>query len=151
MDSGTTDPKTDPPIFLFQYRLSQYNLLSTLSRGQRRVRWRVEKLGRLMEPGRLVYFLRGASDGASSAAIVAIGHIENRPDLSVPDPRVDVVIDALVSPPLTRDKMSSDPVLGQWYHLYHGQSGTNFHLKEDIAERLHALVSPWLEPLGNEG
>lgn len=151
MDSGTTDPKTDPPIFLFQYRLSQYDLLAVLSRGQCRVRWRVEKLGRLMEPGRLIYFLRAASDGASSAAVVAIGHIESRPDLRVPDPRVDVVIDALVNPPLTRAKMSSDPILGQSYHLGRGQAGTNFHMTEDIAQRLQELVEPRLQPIGKEG
>ncbi len=61
--------------------------------------------------------------------------------------RVDVLYEARVEPPLTRQEhFRSDAFLASYFPLYRGQQGTNFVLPPEVAHRLEELVRDRLKP-----
>jgi len=152
-ESNFPERTSGQAAWLFQYDPVLYDLLRYVRDYGLCDDWQASQRQSDMRIGQRVYFLR---TGGPLAALVAVGRIVSPvyPDTvtagSSEGPqhqRVDVLYEARVEPPLTRQEhFRSDALLASYLPLYRGQQGTNFVLPPQVAHRLEELVRDRLKP-----
>lgn len=136
--------------WMFQYDPDRYDLVAYIREHGVYDAWRAAQHRRRMQVGQRVYILR--SGGSQHAALVALGRIVSppRPAPAGDDAayRVDVLYEALVEPPLTRQEdVRADAILASYAPFCEGRQGTNFPLPPDVARRTAELLGDRLRPV----
>jgi hypothetical protein len=153
-DPDHIEPIAGQVVWLFQYDPAYYDLLEYVRDHGLCDDWQASQRQSDMRVGQRVYFLR---TGGPLAALVAVGRIVSPvyPDSESAEQssqgsqrqRVDVLYEARVEPPLTRQEhFRSDATLTTYVPVYRGQQGTNFVLPPEVARRLENLVRDRLTP-----
>jgi hypothetical protein len=135
---------------MFQYNPDNWDLENYLSEHGVIEDWRANQHWKEMDVGQRVYLMRS---GGRTAALTAVGRLLGE---SYPCPKgeckahVDVLIEARILQPLTRDEMRDDTVLKSYGPYCDGQYRTNFILPDDVAQRTEELVLPRLQAISSD-
>jgi hypothetical protein len=132
-------------VWVFQY-LQSYDIEHQVATESPVDAWQANQRRYDMHVGDRIYFRRAT--GPQPSGITAVGSLVSPVRTTdVPDRpyEVDVLYEMRVVPVLGGDDIRQDDTLRQCYALEHGQSGTNFLLSAQEAERLEHMVEERLE------
>jgi len=147
-----TDVSNQSTTWIFQYNPRNYDLADFIEQTGPVDHWPANRQRSLMQPHQRVYILRaGGREGGRNARIEAVGCFETAADADDTDPyepyRILIRYESWIEPPLDRETMRSDPVLGVYHPLYFGEPVTSFLAPDRVAERLAVLTGPRLRPI----
>lgn len=143
-------------VWMFQYHPDWYDLNEDISKGTHIEDWKAVQRIRDMHIGDVVYVMRaGGRGGGKAAKVEAVARIVSDPYPSVgfdgvPYNAVNILYEARIEPPITREEMQIDPILGQNHALAIGRTGTNFILSHEEAGRLRQLTEHRTRSLSDE-
>ncbi len=144
----------DSRVWVFQYDPNYYDMRSYVRDYGLSDHWTAMQNKRHMKSGDVVYILRaGGRDGGIHAHIEAVASLAssvyaNETETRDRKPyRIWLRYEQWIDPAITRAEMQRDDVLRTFHALAVGQSGTNFLLPPEVAERLSRLIEGRLRPM----
>jgi len=126
------DATNQSHIWIFQYHPDGYDLTDFVAHEGQQDHWPAKHQRSLMQPNQLVYILRaGGREGGSKARLEALGRFVSAAyanyEFDATEPfRINIRYESWIEPPLDRETMRSDLVLGVYHPLSTGLQATIF-------------------------
>jgi hypothetical protein len=134
--------------WMFQYNPRDYDLEQAIKTSLIED-WRMNQFRSRIRLGERVYFMRSGSQAAITALGRVVSWVHEQPSSGdVERYRVNVVYDATIEPPLTREpEICHDDILKHYRPFATGHFNTNFPLPPHVAERTERLTRGRLRKL----
>jgi len=137
--------------WLFQYNPDRFDLFGDIDSDKDHARWAMNQSYRQVARGDEVFFYRAGAE----AGVVATGTIVSDGAYELDEPndlgrwKVDLTYDSLVEPPISRDELRADPVLGD-LRILRFANATNFAMEPAQARRLSELIDTRSQVMSSE-
>lgn len=135
--------------WLFQCNPKRYNLSAAIDHG-RDDNWSMNQNRALVAPGDKVYFWETGEHASLRAVGTVTSPVYDRPDSTFGSHAVDVVYDARIEPPLTRQEIANIPVLSS-FRPFSWAMGTNIAIHDEaVVRELDTVLRDRLIPIHGE-